>query len=111
MMIHVRLPKSKKKIGPKKEREQYEQWLQKHQVAAKPTPRKNEYDWRYSISVPKGRENAKINSVSTGLSYAKASEKKIYTGSNMLGIGTLHKSNAVPVFSKEEAVDMSHMRR
>jgi len=29
----------------------------------------------------------------------------------MLGIGTLHKSNAVPVFSQEEALDMAKMRR
>jgi hypothetical protein len=37
--------------------------------------------------------------------------KKVYTGDKMLGIGTLHKSNAVPVFSQEEALDMAKMRR
>ena len=36
---------------------------------------------------------------------------KVYTGDKMLGIGTLHKSNAVPVFKKEEAEDMAKMRR
>lgn len=34
-----------------------------------------------------------------------------YTGTRMLGIGQLHKSNAVPVFSQDEAVDISKMRR
>ena len=34
-----------------------------------------------------------------------------YTGTKMIGIGTLHKSNAVPVFSNEEATDMARMRR
>lgn len=34
-----------------------------------------------------------------------------YTGTRMLGIGQLHKSNAVPVFSQDEAVDISRMRR
>ena len=34
-----------------------------------------------------------------------------YTGTKIIGIGTLHKSNAVPVFSDEEAIDMAKMRR
>jgi hypothetical protein len=36
---------------------------------------------------------------------------KVYTGSAMKGIGTLHKSNAVPIFSAEEAIDQANMRR
>jgi uncharacterized protein (UPF0305 family) len=35
----------------------------------------------------------------------------VYTGDKMKGIGTLHKSNAVPVFSEEEAKDQANMRR
>ena len=34
-----------------------------------------------------------------------------YSGSAMIGIATMHKSNSVPVFSVEEAVDISAMRR
>jgi len=34
-----------------------------------------------------------------------------YTGTKVKGIGTMHKSNAVPIFSDEEAVDISKMRR
>lgn len=34
-----------------------------------------------------------------------------YTGSSMIGIGTLHKSNAVPIFTEEEAKDQANMRR
>jgi hypothetical protein len=34
-----------------------------------------------------------------------------YTGTKILGIGTLHKSNAVPVFSDEEAIAIATMRR
>ena len=37
--------------------------------------------------------------------------RQYYTGDKILGIGTLHKSNAVPVFSNEEATDMAKMRR
>lgn len=39
------------------------------------------------------------------------SEQKVYTGTKVKGIGTLHKSNAVPIFSDEEAVDIAKMRR
>jgi len=35
----------------------------------------------------------------------------VYTGTKVLGIGTMHKSNAVPIFSDEEAIDISKMRR
>ena len=36
---------------------------------------------------------------------------KVYTGNMIKGIGTMHKSNAVPVFSNEEAQDIAKMRR
>jgi hypothetical protein len=34
-----------------------------------------------------------------------------YTGDKIVGIGTMHKSNAVPIFSDQEAKDISGMRR
>lgn len=34
-----------------------------------------------------------------------------YTGMNMIGVATMHKSNAVPVFSNEDAVAVATMRR
>jgi hypothetical protein len=36
---------------------------------------------------------------------------KVYTGTMIKGIGTMHKSNAVPIFSDEQAVEISKMRR
>jgi hypothetical protein len=36
---------------------------------------------------------------------------RVYTGTAVVGIATLHKSNAVPVFSQEEALDVAKMRR
>ena len=38
-------------------------------------------------------------------------EPQKYTGTLIKGIATMHKSNAVPVFSNEEAQDISKMRR
>ena len=37
------------------------------------------------------------------------SPMKKYTGNNMVGIATMHKSNAVPVFSVQAAQDISKM--
>jgi hypothetical protein len=36
---------------------------------------------------------------------------KVYTGDKIKGIGTMHKSNAVPIFSDQEAIEISQMRR
>lgn len=36
---------------------------------------------------------------------------KVYTGTEMIGIAVMHKSNLVPVFSKAEAIDSATMRR
>ena len=38
-------------------------------------------------------------------------EQKVYTGDKIKGIGTMHKSNAVPIFTDEQAHDIAHMRR
>ena len=46
----------------------------------------------------------------TGGPCTKAPEK-VYTGTKVKGIGTMHKSNAVPIFSDEEAQDIAKMRR
>ena len=45
------------------------------------------------------------------LGVATLAPAKVYTGTKVKGIATMHKSNAVPVFSDEEAVDISRMRR
>lgn len=38
-------------------------------------------------------------------------DEKQYTGDKLIGITTMHKSNMVPVFSKEAAIEISKMRR
>lgn len=64
-----------------------------------------------SPKVPPGRETVRIESKDTGWVTCSKVADKIYTGNKIKGIGTMHKSNAVPVFSDEEAVDISKMRR
>jgi hypothetical protein len=58
----------------------------------------------------RGQEK-RIPSLNTGIGNAVMPEQKVYTGTKMLGVSQLHKSNAVPVFSQEEIVDISKMRR
>jgi hypothetical protein len=66
----------------------------------------------YSLKIPDGRNTtAHIKSVDTGLGNATLKPAKQYTGTKVKGIATMHKSNAVPVFSDEEAIDISKMRR
>jgi hypothetical protein len=65
----------------------------------------------YSLAIPAGRNTtAHLKSVDTG-GTATLKPPKVYTGTKVKGIATMHKSNAVPVFSDEEAVDISKMRR
>jgi len=65
----------------------------------------------YSLKIPEGRNTtAHIKSVDTG-GNATLKAPKVYTGTKVKGIATMHKSNAVPVFSDEEAIDISRMRR
>ena len=66
----------------------------------------------YSLTIPAGRNTTThIKSVDTGLGNATLKPAKQYTGTKVKGIATMHKSNAVPVFSDEEAIDISKMRR
>ena len=65
----------------------------------------------YKLSTPVGRSNTHNipSRVTPGSSTAPV--HKVYTGTKVLGIGTMHKSNAVPIFSNEEAHDIATMRR
>ena len=65
----------------------------------------------YQLRVPPGRETPYVNSRDTGWVPCTKKSDQEYTGTKVKGIGTMHKSNAVPIFSDEEAVDISKMRR
>lgn len=67
--------------------------------------------WRPEPKSYRGSDQPRIPSrVSDGGS-ATLAPAKVYTGTKVKGIATMHKSNAVPVFSDEEAVEISTMRR
>ena len=68
---------------------------------------------QYNLTSANDRANTRhIPSLDTGHTGAlRTKDIPKYTGTKILGIGTMHKSNAVPVFSQEEAHDIATMRR
>lgn len=67
--------------------------------------------WKPERPQYRGANDPKIPSLNSGLGVATVAPPKVYTGTKVKGIATMHKSNAVPVFSDEEAVEISKMRR
>ena len=65
----------------------------------------------YLPKTPPGRETAYIPSQDTGWVTCVKPEDTEYTGEKCLGISVLHKSNGIPVFSQEEVISISKMRR
>jgi predicted ABC-class ATPase len=66
----------------------------------------------YKLSTPPGRTTShNIPSRNTGDGIASSKPVQQYTGTKMKGIGVMHKSNSVPIFSDEEAVAIATMRR
>lgn len=66
----------------------------------------------YKLTTPVGRTTSNhIPSLNSGAGVATLAPAKVYTGDKIKGIGTMHKSNAVPIFSDEQAQDIAKMRR
>jgi hypothetical protein len=66
----------------------------------------------YSLKISADRNTtAHIKSLPVTGGACTVPAPKVYTGTMVKGIATMHKSNAVPVFSDQEAVDISKMRR
>lgn len=118
MMVYVREKSSKKFLKNKKVNEQLEQekqWLKSLESISKPklvSKKSLVKTKRPNLSlVPPGRETPHYPSKGTSGGVATKPVQFHYTGDKMKGIGTLHKSNAVPVFTDEEAKDQAKMRR
>ena len=66
----------------------------------------------YKLTTPPGRATSNnIPSRNTGDGIGASKPVQQYTGTKMLGIGVMHKSNSVPIFSDQEAVEIATMRR
>ena len=88
---------------------QFEKLTPKFSTGPYNSPKKSIKD--FVPKIPPGRETVTIPSQDTGWVPCVKVHDQEYTGTKIKGIGTMHKSNAVPVFSDEEAKDISSMRR
>ena len=118
MMIHGYIPKSKPKKLPKHLKQQHDDWMVSIQNMRTNFTRKTSTlktfhkDSFPTYAIPAGRETTRIPSHNPhDMSPCLKKSNNSYTGNAILGIGTLHKSNAVPIFNSQEAIDISKMRR
>ena len=117
MIIHPHIPKRKPRKPNAKQRELQASWqalLDKYDI--KPKSKLTRKVTIASIDHPRvvidpKRSTDHIPSLDTGSGNTAKKTPQQYTGDAMLGIGQLHKSNAVPIFKAEDAVDISKMRR
>lgn len=104
----------KNKLNAKQLRakQEHEAWLRKKGLHPDQIAAKKKSDPVRKDRVPDYKDSSRQTiktSDTVGNGFRK--EAKVYTGSNLLGIATMHKSNMVPVFRKEDAVHISQMRR
>jgi hypothetical protein len=114
IMIYGYIPKSKPKKLTKAQQEQKAEWLaainqlsskrySRSPLIKKSLPIKNMATYH--------RETPKVASLDTGFIACTKKFGNSYTGEKIKGIGTMHKSNAVPIFTDNEAKDIASMRR
>jgi len=115
-VIFTSVPKAKKRKPTAKQRELQESWerlLKQYATKTVVKPKPQQLSDVYSLGKTARRETPKIPSLNNGVDTGAATKKTspVYTGTKVKGIGTMHKSNAVPIFSDEEAKDIATMRR
>ena len=112
-ILHTGLGKSKKRKPNAKQREldaEWEKMLKKYEPK-KPVQAKQDAVFTYSLGKPACRETPKIPSLPFTGGVCALKPSPVYTGTAIKGIGTMHKSNAVPIFTDEQAVEIATMRR
>jgi hypothetical protein len=111
MIIHPHIPKRKSKKPNAKQRQLKADWqalLAKYDIKPGRKVAKSKLP---SDPVVVRRETPNYPSLNSGVGSTTKKAPIQYTGDAMLGIGQLHKSNAVPIFKAEDAIDISKMRR
>lgn len=113
MMIYGYIPKAKRKV-PKSKQIQYDNWL--NDISKMSTNFTKNTSKKISTNLPLKqevyrRETPQYASMGASVGAGTKPNPNIYTGTKVKGIATMHKSNAVPVFTDEEAISISGMRR
>lgn len=111
MIIHPHIPRRKPKKPNAKQRQLKADWqalLAKYDIKPGRKVAKSKLP---SDPVMVRRETPNYPSLNSDVGSTAKKASQQYTGDAMIGIGQLHKSNAVPIFQAEDAVDISKMRR
>jgi hypothetical protein len=90
----------------------HQQWVEKMTKGVKSDKKVLDKLWRkeYNESMVVDRSAFTKSGMVPGV--CAKTEEKVYSGERkLLGIATMHKSNMVPVFEKQDAVDIARMRR
>lgn len=141
-MIHGINTSNTKKRKPKMTKANLERWAREMQVYNKDARRRGDQtltldqyiDYLHGYGLPKAQKSVSNeqyvpqksaayretpvykSNLDMGSGICAAPDAKVYSGERkLMGIATMHKSNAVPVFAddagKEYAKDLAHMRR
>ena len=113
-MIYGYIPKSKPKKLTKAQQEQKDLWLASiNKISSKRYSRSPIIKSKLPLKEMANfhRETPKVASLDTGFVACTKKFGNLYTGEKIKGIGTMHKSNAVPIFTDNEAKDIASMRR
>lgn len=104
--------KKVKQLRLEREREEREEQALRKQIYAplfssKPKPKQKPIQ-PSPMAETQVAKQSKPNSM---MGLATKPKAKVYTGTSIIGIATMHKSNLVPIFNAEAAVDVAKMRR
>lgn len=104
--------KPNKKPGWRQAEEDHKAWLRKHGIDPD-APKKRAQKETYVTPKQQGyvRQTPHYPSLGSHTGFATKKEPQKYTGTLIKGIATMHKSNAIPIISDEQAVEVSSMRR
>jgi hypothetical protein len=116
MIIYTNTRSRKKKSSTKQKMAEYQTWLKGVQstttnFASSASKSRRKTTKALVATVPIGRDPYKLPSLSSDRYDTFKKQVNQYTGDKLVGIGTMHKSNAVPIFSEQDAKDQANMRR
>ena len=105
VQVHGSRKKVKRKPGWKEAMAHHEAFLKKMGVKGKAS------DYRSEIPVYREAGNSSAHTSDAIPGNGSKVKANQYTGDYIIGIGTMHKSNSVPVTRKKDAKEMARMRR
>jgi hypothetical protein len=107
MIVYISTRSKKTKKQKMKDRTTWEEYQTKYGLKNK----KEGGSVALILTAPYRRVVKSIPSLGDGIGNAVKKDRNQYTGNKMLGVACMHKSNLVPIFNDEAAVEVANMRR